>query len=55
MATIGSFANFKSVEVMAEKVLADGTRIPLGVVGYWHKNPIMRVLYSIRRKLWPQS
>jgi hypothetical protein len=45
---------FKSVEIVAEKVLADGTRIPLGVIGYWHRNPLMRVLHFIRSKLWHQ-
>jgi hypothetical protein len=54
MTTTVTGQQFKSVEIVAEKVLADGTRIPLGVIGYWHQNPIMRVLYRLRRMLWPQ-
>jgi hypothetical protein len=55
VSTATSSQQFKSVEIVAEKVLADGTRIPLGVIGYWHRNPVMRVLHFIRSKLWPQS
>lgn len=54
MATVAG-KDFKMVEVRAEKVLADGTKVDLGVIGYWHRNPLMRALFWIRSKLWPLS
>jgi hypothetical protein len=42
---------FKEVIIEATIVRADGTRIPLGVVAYYHKNPLMRALHSLKQKL----
>ena len=30
---------------------ADGTVENLGVIAYWHRNPVMRMLYKIRKAL----
>lgn len=39
----------KEVTVEAVKVLADGTRVPLGVVASYHSNPFKRWYYNLKR------
>jgi hypothetical protein len=36
-------------------IRADGTREEHGVVSYWHKNPLKRALWALRRKAWQRS
>lgn len=42
---------FKEVTIEATKILADGTKVPLGVVAYYHQNPVKQFLHSIKQKL----
>lgn len=42
---------FKEVIIEATIIRADGTKVPLGVVAYYHKNPLMRGLHSLKQKL----
>lgn len=39
-----------SSEVTAVKILADGTRVPLGTIAYWHRNPLKRLFYYLFKK-----
>ncbi len=43
----GSKTKLTSSELIAEKVLADGTRIPLGTLSYWHRNPVKRLFFKL--------
>lgn len=38
----------KSMEISAVKILADGTRVDLGVLTRWHRNPFVRLLWRIQ-------
>lgn len=42
---------FKEVTVEATIIRADGTRVPLGVVAYYHKNPLKRAWHSLKQKI----
>ena len=46
MRTVAS-KQFKEVRVEAVKITADGKRIPLGTIGYWHRNPLKRLFHKI--------
>ncbi len=37
-------------EIEATVIKADGTRVPLGVVSYHHRNPLRRLAYRIKRR-----
>ena len=41
--------NAKSIELVATIIRADGTVEELGVVDYWHKNPIKRLIWSLKQ------
>lgn len=41
-------AGVKSVEVQAVIIRADGTREQLGTLGYWHRNPLVRLYRRAR-------
>lgn len=41
-------SNVKSVQLEAVVIRADGTREDLGVVSYWHRNPLRRLLARAR-------
>ena len=45
----GARGSPKEVSIEAVVIRADGTQKPLGVVSYWHKNPLMRLLWKARR------
>ncbi len=47
----GAFSQSKlvSAEVEAVKILADGTRVPLGTISYWHRNPLKRLFFKIKQ------
>ncbi len=42
---------FKSYTVEAVIIRADGTVEDKGVVDYWHRNPIIRLLNNFKRKV----
>jgi hypothetical protein len=44
-------SNAKEVQVTAVITRADGTVEHLGVVSYWHKNPLKRIFWSIKKWL----
>lgn len=44
-------ARAKSISFEAVIVRADGTREPLGIVAYWHKNPLRRWAWNIKQAL----
>lgn len=41
----------KELQLVATIRRADGTIEELGVIDYWHKNPIKRILWRIKRWL----
>jgi len=48
---IASNAKVKQMEISARIVRADGTIEDLGTIQYWHKNPIKRLLWRIKKWL----
>lgn len=48
---ISSSAKFKSAEISAVKIRADGTVVDLGVISTWHRNPIIRWWRQLRLAL----
>ena len=46
-----SQTNAKSMEIEAVITRADGTVERLGTVGYWHANPIKRLIWRIKQWL----
>lgn len=45
----------KEASIEAVVIRADGRREDLGVVSYWHRNPLKRIAWNLRRKKWRQS
>ena len=43
--------NAKEIELIATIIRADGTKEELGVIDYWHKNPIKRFIWKIKNFL----
>jgi hypothetical protein len=41
----------KSMEISARIVRADGSIEELGTIQYWHKNPIKRIIWRIKKWL----
>ena len=41
----------KQIELIATIIRADGTREELGVIDYWHKNPIKRFIWKLQKFL----
>lgn len=41
----------KSMELSACIIRADGTIEELGTIQYWHKNPIKRIIWRIKKWL----
>jgi hypothetical protein len=41
----------KEIQLVATVVRADGTMEELGVVDYWHVNPIKRLIWRIKKWL----
>ena len=41
----------KEIQLVATVVRADGTREELGVIDYWHVNPIKRLIWRIKKWL----
>lgn len=48
---ITSDAKVKQMELSARIVRADGTIEELGTIQYWHKNPLKRLLWRIKKWL----
>ena len=43
--------NAKEAQIIATITRADGTVEELGVIDYWHKNPIKRIIWRIKKWL----
>ncbi len=43
-------ANAKPIEASIEATVIrlDGTKVPLGVISYWHRNPLMRLWHWLK-------
>ena len=48
---ITSEGKVKQMELSARIVRADGTIEELGTIQYWHKNPLKRLLWRIKKWL----
>jgi len=48
---ITSDAKVKQMEISAVITRADGTVENLGTIQYWHKNPLKRLLWRIKKWL----
>ena len=48
---IASDAKIKQMEISAIITKADGTIVNLGTIQYWHKNPLKRLLWRIKKWL----
>lgn len=49
---IGSaISNAKETQLEITVIKADGTVVSYGVVSYWHKNPIKRFIWRIKKWL----
>lgn len=44
-------SNAKELQLVATIRRADGTIVELGVIDYWHKNPIKRIIWRIKKWL----
>jgi len=53
MEAIGS-GRVVSAQIEATVIRANGTREELGVVSYWHRNPLRRIWYVLGR-MWRQG
>lgn len=43
--------NAKEIQLIATVTRADGTVEELGVIDYWHKNPIKRFIWKLKKLL----
>jgi hypothetical protein len=41
----------KAMEISAVKILADGTKVPLGTICTWHRNPLINLWRNLKLKL----
>jgi hypothetical protein len=48
---ITSTAKVKQMEISAIVTRADGTIEDLGTIQYWHKNPLKRIIWRIKKWL----
>ena len=46
-----AISNAKEIELIATVIRADGTKEELGVIDYWHKNPIKRFIWRLKKLL----
>lgn len=51
MADMTNVQGIKSITFEGIVTRADGTVEDLGVISYWHKNPLKRLSYKIKRGL----
>ena len=50
MAVVVADARAREASIHMIVTRADGTVEDLGVVSYWHKNPLKRLLWQLKRK-----
>ena len=41
----------KEIQLVATIIRADGSKVELGVIDYWHVNPIKRIIWRIKKWL----
>jgi hypothetical protein len=46
-----TISNAKEIHLIATITRADGTVEQLGVIEYWHKNPIKRFIWKLKKLL----
>ena len=46
-----AISNAKEIQLIATITRADGTKEELGVIDYWHKNPIKRFVWKLKKLL----
>lgn len=46
MGEMNAAANVKQASLSAVVIRADGTREDLGVISYYHRNPLKRLIYK---------
>ena len=46
-----AISNAKEIQFIATITRADGTVEELGVIDYWHKNPIKRIIWRLKKWL----
>jgi hypothetical protein len=46
-----AISNAKEIQLIATITRADGTVEHLGTIDYWHKNPLKRFIWKIKRFL----
>jgi hypothetical protein len=51
MSTVRVSVPAREASISAVIIRADGTREELGVISYWHKNPLRRLAWRVRRWL----
>lgn len=44
-------AGFKSVQISAVKIRADGSVVDLGTIAQWHRNPFIRAWRTIKARI----
>jgi hypothetical protein len=45
-------SNAKEIQLIATITRADGTVEELGVIDYWHKNPIKQFIWNLKKFFW---
>jgi hypothetical protein len=48
---ITSKSNVKSAEIQAVIIRVDGSRVNLGTIAYYHRNPLKRLAFWLKKKL----
>jgi hypothetical protein len=38
-----------SAEISAVLIKADGSKVDLGTLAYWHRNPLKRLLFALKK------
>jgi len=51
MNVVETKSDVKQIELQAIIIRADGTIVNLGTIDYWHKNPIKRFIWRIKKWL----
>ena len=46
-----AYSDAKEIQLIATVTRADGTVEELGVIDYWHKNPIKRFIWKLKKFL----
>ncbi len=44
-------AGVKEASIAAVVIRADGTREDLGVISYYHRNPLKRIAWNVKKRL----